>query len=253
MHTDFSGARLHILGMTEYRDAAVAYLREVIEKTGRTASELADMIGVSHTTFTRPLKSPAYKYAPKFPKLQRLAELTSVPLSNELTSNAAASSPAPDARLVPNFLLVRYKVQAGLWYEVDTEEPPEQFAYPVAPDPAYGEWPQWLELVVGDSFNLEIKPGHYAHVVDAFEMGYQPRSGDWVIVERRRDEGAIRERTIKEVEIRPNGSVVLWPRSDSAKWADPVEITKGARDGEEIEAFIVGYVIGSYSPRRIRG
>jgi hypothetical protein len=232
--------------MSDYRSAAVQYLRDVIDKTGKTASELAELVGVSHTTFTRPLKNPDYKYAPKFPKLQLLAARTGVPLPDGLAEAPAAR----DVRLVPKFLEVRYRVRAGHWFELDAEEPPEQVARAVTPDPEYAEFPQWLELVEGDSFDLEIRPGHYAHVVDAREMGYEPKTGDWVIVERHRDQGAIRERTIKEVVVDHKGRVALWPRSSNPKWQEPINLDDGARSGEEVEAFIVGLVLGSYSPRR---
>lgn len=41
--------------MADYKDEALAYLRKVIDETGRTATELARLVGVSPTTFTRPL------------------------------------------------------------------------------------------------------------------------------------------------------------------------------------------------------
>ena len=152
---------------------------------------------------------------------------------------------AREAQIVPRYLPVRYKVQAGLWYEVDADEPPEQISHAVAPDPRFANWPQWLELVVGDSVNLRIAPGSYAHVVDAIEMGYAPKDGDFVVVERRR--GAVRERTIKQAEVK-GWAVTLWPRSSNPKWSDPIQVNEGARDGEQIEVEIVGLVIGAYSP-----
>jgi hypothetical protein len=94
---------------------------------------------------------------------------------------------------------------------VDADEPPEQVALAVLPDPRFERFPQWLEKVVGDSADLKIPNGHYAHVVDAIEMGYAPRAGDWVVVERRSDQGGKRERTIKQVELGPRGQVRLFP------------------------------------------
>ncbi|WP_091738884.1 LexA family protein [Phenylobacterium immobile] len=234
--------------MSDYKVAAVAYLRDVIEKTGKTASELADLVGISHTTFTRPLKNADYKYAIKFPTIQRLAEMTNVPLPPNLASGAGRAPTSSDPRIVPQFLGVRYRVRAGLWQEMDSEEAPEQIDYAVAPSHRYADWPQWLERVEGDSVNQKIPHGHYAHVVDARAMGYSPKTGDWVVVERHRDQGAIRERTIKQVEITETGAVVLWPRSDNPKWSAPVDLLLGARQDEDIEAFIVGLVIGAYNP-----
>lgn len=163
-----------------------------------------------------------------------------------------AAAPAVDPRVIPTLLQVRYRVRAGLWQEVEFEEPPEDIAYPVLPNPKFAEWPQWLELVEGDSANLKIPDGHYIHVVDAREMGYAPKTGDWVVVERRRDQGAIRERTVKQVEVVdgiPLSLIRLWPRSSNPKWKEPVDMANGAREGEEgVEAVIVGLVIGAYDP-----
>ena len=150
------------------------------------------------------------------------------------------------AMIVPQFLPVRYQVQAGHWFEVGFDEPAVAYSIPVLPHPRFANWRQWLELVVGDSVNQKYAPGAYVHVVDAIEMGYAPRDGDFVVVERQRDGGHIRERTIKQIELRGD-EVILWPRSTNARWQEPVKLTDGARDGEDIEVEVVGLVIGSYS------
>lgn len=122
-------------------------------------------------------------------------------------------------------------------------------AQPVAPDSRYSQWPQWLEAVEGDSIDLLIKPGSFAHVVDAIEMGYAARDGDLVVVERRRDGGSLCERTIKQVAI-VGRSIELWPRSTNPKWQTPIILRAGVRPAEDIEVEIVGLVVGAYSSFR---
>lgn len=164
---------------------------------------------------------------------------------------------SPSPRIVPRLLPVRYRAQAGHWYEVEFEEPPSVVSYPVAPDPRYSSLPQWLEEVVGDSANQRIQPGQLIHVVDAIAMGYAAQEGHWVVVERRRDQGRTRERSVKQVHIRPDGVVELWPRSTNPKWSNPlIESSPAATtdaghpietpDGIEVE--IVGLVVGAYDP-----
>lgn len=167
--------------------------------------------------------------------------------STETAHLARLKTVGREAQVVPRFLLVRYRVQAGHWYEVGFDEPPVDFSIPVVPDPRYAEWPQWAELVVGPSANKKIPEGHFAHVVDAIEMGYEPKDGDWVIVERRRSGGHVRERTIKQLEVN-DGVVRLWPRSTDQRFQEPVDYRNGAQDGEDVEVEIVGKVIGSYNP-----
>lgn len=122
-------------------------------------------------------------------------------------------------------------------------------AQPVAPDSRYAQWPQWLEHVEGDSIDMLIKPGSFAHVVDAIEMGYAARDGDLVVVERRRDGGALRERTIKQV-VMVGRRIELWPRSTNPQWSTPLIISAGVRKAEDVEVEIVGLVVGAYSSFR---
>jgi transcriptional regulator with XRE-family HTH domain len=216
-------------GASQIREWLEAALRE----RGMTVEGLAKKSGVHKATIHRAM-SPGYQHVTSTRTLQKLATALGVDAPSTLTQ----------VKLAPLLLPVRYKVQAGLWFEIDAEEPPEQIQLGVLPDPRFAKAPQWLEKVVGDSVDLKIPPGHYAHVIDAIEIGYAPRDGDWVVVERRRDQGGTRERTIKQVAVK-NGLVQLWPRSRNPKWAEPIDLCAGARSGD-IEVEIVGLVVGAY-------
>lgn len=214
------------------------WLLVVMAEKGLSVSDWAAAAGVARTTIARPIKA-GYPFVTSSRTLAKLAR--------------AAGAEAPDfrqpseAQIVPLFLPVRYRVQAGHWLEIDYAE--QDFPAPpraVRPDPSYGAWPQWLELVIGDSVDREIPPGHFAHVVDAIEMGYAPQDGDFVVVERRRDQGRLRERSIKQVSINGRG-VELWPRSHNPAWNQPLALA-AAGDGVEVE--IVGLVIGAYRGMR---
>jgi transcriptional regulator with XRE-family HTH domain len=82
-HRDGSG---HGIIMDDYRAAVVAYLRRVKDESGLSLNEVAQRVGVSHTTLTRPLNNPLYKYVPKFATLQRIALATGIELPGELTN-----------------------------------------------------------------------------------------------------------------------------------------------------------------------
>lgn len=227
----------HRCGAMDAAEKIRSWLTDTLASTGKSPRSWALEAGLAASTVQKAIK-PDYQFVTSSRTLAKLAEAAGVQ-PPDLTDPRRQ-------QIVPRYLPVRYKVQAGLWYEVDAEEPPVQVSHAVAPDPRYANWPQWLELVVGDSVNTKILPGHFAHVVDAVDMGYAPRDGDWVVVERRR--GGTRERTIKQVEVRGDGQICLWPRSTNPKWSEPVDLCEGVRDGEEIEAEIVGLVIGSYNP-----
>ena len=224
-------------------------LRELVATVGPSARALSLKAGLKETAIKDIISGKSKR--PGADMVVAVAQVLGVPLSElmvepEMGSDSGAAD--RNLKVAPRFLEVRYRVQAGHWFELDADEPPAQYSHPVVPDQRYSAWPQWLELVVGDSANLKIPGGQYAHVVDACEMGYTAKTGDWVVVERRRDQGGTRERTIKQVEIKPSGEVCLWPRSTNTKWKDAISVTSGARPDEEIEVAIVGLVIGAYNP-----
>lgn len=215
-----------------------AWLNQVMADRGLSVTEWAKAAGVARTTIARPLKE-SYEFVTSSRTLAKLA--------------SAAGVSAPDirrpteAQIIPLFLPVRYRVQAGHWIEVDYAE--QEYPSPpkaVRPDPDFGDWPQWLEQVVGDSVDREIPEGHFVHVVDAIEMGYAPQDGDFVVVERRREQGRLRERSVKQVAIN-GGRVELWPRSHNPAWNKPLDLSH-PEEGVEVE--IVGYVIGAYRGMR---
>lgn len=215
-----------------------AWMVETMQRTGLNPSTWSKAAGVARTTIARPIKD-GYQFVTSSRTLAKLAKAAGV--------EAPDMQRAAEAQIVPLFLPVRYRVQAGAWIEVDYAEQDFPSApRAVRPDPQYGEWPQWLELVVGDSVNREIPDGGFAHVVDAIEMGYAPQDGDFVVVERRRDSGRLRERSVKKVVATPDG-VELWPDSHNPAWDKPLELSASG-DGVEVE--VVGLVIGSYRAMR---
>lgn len=220
-------------------------LRELVSEVGPSARALSLAAGLGSTAIKDILSGKSRD--PGAATLAQIAGALGVDPS-QLMENDQGSPvlTTSNVKLALRHLPVRYKVQAGHWIALDADEPPEQVQLAVLPDPRFARFPQWLEKVVGDSVDQRIKAGQYAHVVDAAEMGYAPKTGDWVVVERRRDDGAIRERTIKQVALGPDGQVKLWPRSNNPKWQVPVDLRCGARSGESVEVAIVGYVIGAY-------
>lgn len=243
MHTDVRTMAPQNLAMASYKEEALAYLRLVIETTGRTASALARDIGVSTTTFTRPLNDPDHKYAVKFQALQDLSEKTGVALPTSLTSaRAAGRSKALGEIRLP----IAFEVAASGFVERD-DLPQRPFGFAKVPTVApYADCPQWLERVVNDSMDRLLPPGSIIHVVDTEAIRYRPRHDDIVVVERTRNDGALVERTVKQVALLPGGSAELWPRSHNARWSAPVRLLADVADGEEVTVRIVGLVLRSY-------
>ncbi|MBG7616501.1 hypothetical protein IWC96_14580 [Brevundimonas sp. BAL450] len=216
------------------------WMAEVMEKTGWSAAKWAREAKVAPSTVQKAVKDD-YQFVTSYRTLSKLAKAANVeppdvPNDAPVTQDAA-------------FLPVRYEVGAGLWQEV-TDAQTFYGSGPVAPDPAYAGFPQWLERVTGDSMNLIYGEGALAHVVDALALGYAPTHGDHVVMVRRRFGGQAMERTIKEVVRTPSGGLEFWPRSTNARWNKPVVLTEGVIDGDDFEVEIAGLVIGAYLARR---
>lgn len=77
-----------------------------------------------------------------------------------------------------------------------------------------------------------IEPGHFVHIADFSATGVNLNTGMIVEVTRTRDDGALREITLKEVEVTAQG-VKLWPRSTNPRWSDPVVLDDG-RSGDVV-------------------
>lgn len=148
---------------------------------------------------------------------------------------------APEFAMLP----IREPVQAGAWLAVDDLSQVEPITYPAARDSRYPVADQWLAPVLGDSVNqLGIFEGDLVHLVDVIDIGYAARTNDIVQVERFRFGGGMRELTLKQVEVTPDG-ILLWPRSSNPRWREPIELRDGVGDGEEIEVRVRALVIAA--------
>lgn len=146
----------------------------------------------------------------------------------------------------PTVLPVRDRVQAGAWLAADDTGNARPRFLPTISDPRYPHAEQWLSEVDGDSVDkLFIFSGDYVHCVDAIGIGYSPRTGDIVEVERLRFGGQERELTLKQIEVSPGGELLLWPRSTNPRWQEPLRLAEGTDFGEEVEVRIRGLIISA--------
>lgn len=147
------------------------------------------------------------------------------------------------AGLAPAFaeLPLAGPVQAGAWLALDDSSQEEPQMMSAALDRRYPHAKQWLREVRGDSMNARnIYPGDLVHLVDLISSGVRLNTGMIVEVTRSRDGGALREVTLKEVEVTETG-LVLWPRSLNPRWKDPVVLDDG--QGGDIDVEITGLLI----------
>jgi len=133
------------------------------------------------------------------------------------------------------------RIQAGAWLELDDTAQVEPETVPVALDRRYPHARQWLREVQGDSMNARgISEGDLAHIVDFVQAGIHLVNGSVVEVTRYRAGGALREVTLKEVEL-ADGAGLLWPRSTNPVWRDPIRLTDDS--GQDIEVQVTGLLL----------
>jgi SOS-response transcriptional repressor LexA len=220
--------------MTETPEDARAFLTRALEASGLKPFALAKKAGVAPTTITRPLNDPEFKFTPKPATLRKIAEAAGLDLPQGL-------SVAPSGPASVDSLPMIGPIQAGKWAEIDESVQDEPVFFSVVADRRYPHARQWLREVKGDSMNARgVMPGQLAHIVDIMDAGINLNSGMIVEVTRSRDGGALREITLKEVEISPQG-IRLWPRSTNPRWTDPVVLDDG-RSGD-IEVRITGLLL----------
>lgn len=143
-------------------------------------------------------------------------------------------------------LTVTGSVAAGVWREPGQLD--ERFRInlpsPIPDADRYGL------VVEGHSMDLAYEPGTVLDCVSAFSKdGLRPKTGDHVIVERRRTDG-LRELTVKEYR-EEGGLFLLVPRSTKSEFK-PIEYPGPDADGSGDETVqVVGYVLAPYPPRVI--
>jgi transcriptional regulator with XRE-family HTH domain len=154
-----------------------------------------------------------------------------------------AARPLQPSLLAQQDLLIRDRVQAGAWLAAEHLGWEEQKRFSALPDPRFPAAAQYIASVAGDSMNaVHIFDGDYAHLVDIGAIGYQPVTGNVVEVERTRFGGQLRELTLKQIEMTPQGPL-LWPRSTNPNWAEPLDIRHGVPQEEDIQVTIRGLLL----------
>lgn len=213
-------------------------LRQVIKDRGTTARAVSRAIS-DNDTLVRDILSGKSRN-PRSDTMAKIADHLGVPVSELVPSGEGAMPEIPE-RFAE--LPMLGPVQAGAWLLIDDlsqEEPP---TYPAAYDRRYPQARQWLREVQGDSMNARnIFAGNLAHIVELISSGVNLNTGMVVEVTRTRDGGALREITLKEVEVTDQGKILLWPRSTNPRWKDPITLDDVAGD---LEVEVTGLLLAT--------
>lgn len=211
-------------------------LRELLKERGTTARAVSREIGTNETLIRDILSGKSAN--PQAMTMARIAEALAVPLSEFFTGGDGGE---PPAHYELAELPMIGPVQAGAWLALDDTSQDEPPMVAAAADRRYPHARQWLREVRGDSMNARnIYPGDLVHLVEVIGSGVNLNTGMIVEVTRTRDGGTLREVTLKEVEVTDRG-LVLWPRSNNARWNNPVLLIDD--QDENIEVEVTGLLI----------
>lgn len=215
-------------------------IKELLERQNETARGASVAAGLHPDTIRNILRGRSK--APQLDTIEALARHFGVSvgyLSGAEAQDRATASARPPQTKGLRTLPVMGRAAAGAWIEADAIGG-EPIGYaPMVADDRYPTRAQWAELIEGESINLVIPSGGFAHVVDARGLDIPHRA--FVLVERRR--GGLVERTVKQF-LREERGVVLRGRSSIEKFNAP--LTLG--DENDVEIVIIGLVLGHYVP-----
>ncbi|CAI3958886.1 SOS-response transcriptional repressor LexA (RecA-mediated autopeptidase) (LexA) (PDB:1AY9) [Commensalibacter communis] len=208
--------------------------------------------------FIRNLKR--YNNIPKTDKLIKLAQALDVNVNfflnpvkkHDSSSNIEVNSPIPITTIY-----IRGEVQAGQW-NTATEWPESDWIPLTVPvDRRYKHFNSFALTVKGDSMNLLYPEGTIVIAINFSDIGRNPEDGDCVITIRRDSLTDCYEATLKIIQIKEDGSVLLWPKSDNPNFVKPIILPKltkeyqgNGMDGDIAstpDITIQSLVIGSYN------
>ena len=203
-------------------------LRTIRNAKGLSTKQLAELAGTTHATISR-LETGDMQLTETW--ADRLSKVLDVQLTEIFGEIVPASLPG---------LPVLGIVQAGVWREADLMDEAKDAPLPITPDPRYMTVRQFALRVSGESMNRVVQDGTYIVCVSWAELGRQPREGDLVVVDRRRD--GLVETTLKRIKI-TGQEVFLMPDSTDPRWQTPIPLDGGL---EHDEIVLTALVVGKY-------
>lgn len=141
-------------------------------------------------------------------------------------SSTQAAAPMIHREFVPvgfQTVMVRGEVEAGVWREAYEWPGDEWQPITVPTGGPYDPKDLFALRVRGSSMDKRYPEGSMVVCVPLWRVGRQPRNGEDVVVERHDATGKV-EATVKELEIKPDGKLLLWPRSSHPRYQTPFEL-----------------------------
>lgn len=220
-------------------------LRAEIDRQGTNPAAVSKGAGLNHTA-VRDILSGKSK-SPKVETIEKIARILRVSTGYLLHGDDLDQH---TNNRIANIRLVG-EVQAGVWKEAVEFEADDQQLIPIPVGSRKHVDKLYLLRARGDSMNQANMPdGTYLICMSMYDFTSYVRDvhpGDFVIAYRH--DGHNTEATVKELEVRPDGSHWLWPRSDNPEHQAPIKIgpISDWQDGAPHQVEIAAVVVGHFS------
>lgn len=181
---------------------------------------------------------------PEASKLLRIAQVLGC-TSDDLLGKGSSVTPVHTTQIE-----VRGDVQAGVWREAIEWPAVDWYAITVPIDTAYQGFHRYGLKVCGQSMNKVFPEGSVVVVINFGDLGRLPKTGDFVVAVQRCSKTDQYEATVKAVQIRDDGTVILWPQSWDPAFQTPVVLPPhdGPDNAGAPDVAIQALVVGSYQP-----
>lgn len=225
-------------------------LQERLDATGQKPAPLAKALGLSDS-FIRDILRGKTK-SPRADSLEKLASALGTTTDYLLGQSASPTSTlSPPIALTAAPLVNAGIVRAGYFLAVDEfNQDPDPVPEFVVAHPGYGRVRQYAWKASGDSMNLAgILDGMWivgADAADYIDRYGDIESGELVVVERTRMQGAEREITVKEVRFYRDRYELL-PQSSNPEYTPITVPHDHGVDADGMEVKIIGVVLTAYT------
>ncbi|MBS1096376.1 LexA family transcriptional regulator [Gluconobacter sphaericus] len=226
----------------DVREKQRAWINQIRDRFGETYAGIARKSGMAPSTVVRFMNDETATHS-----LSAKTEAKIAAAFNVEPAAKTALEPISDFNRVP---VIGY-VQAGVFQHGFSQDYSSEYVS-VSPDHRYPNLPRVAFRVRGDSMDLLYPEGTIVLAVRINDLARAPKTGEKVVVIRQTN--GDQEATIKQIEIKEDGKVVLWPRSSNPEFSAAIvlpsmaDLVEMPDNGCRPEYWIEGVIIQSIRP-----
>lgn len=230
------------------------WLKQRLKELGKTQAGLGELLNLPSSRVAEIATGKRRIQSDELPVVARYVEWPISKVLGMISDPSGFTPNVEDSSEPLRPVTVIGEVEAGVFKDTLEYEPEDQFEIFIPVDQRYARMPRSGLKVRGPSMNQVYPEGSILVIVPVIHLGdgYEPRSGQRVVVQRTNDVGRM-EATVKELQIDGDNKAWLWPRSTHPEFQQPWRVPEqwdgnGDFDEHSDNLRITALVIGSYKP-----